>query len=165
MSRTILLPLLALLMLAGSAHAEERGFGAGIIVGETAGLSVKKWLGGGAGVDRGLSWSGGGDQTVRLHIDYLRHNYRLLREVAPKGAGTRLSVFYGIGGDAKIDNITSNDITSDDVDLGIRFPVGINYLFRDAPMGIFAELVPTLAVRPETEFKWGGAVGIRYYFR
>ncbi len=165
MSRSIVLPLLALLMLAGSAQAEQRGFGAGVIIGETAGLSAKKWLGGGGAVDGALSWSGGGDQTVQVHIDYLRHNYKLLRELAPKGAWTRLSLYYGIGGRAKVDDISSDNIFSDQTDLGIRFPVGINFLFKDAPLGIFAELVPTLDLRPETAFRWRSAFGVRYYFR
>ena len=74
-------------------------------------------------------------------------------------------MYYGIGGDAKIDDISSDNIVSDDLDFGVRFPVGINYLFRDAPLGIFAELVPTLEVHPETQFSWRSAFGIRYYFR
>ena len=50
------------------------------------------------------------------------------------------------------------------VDLGVRFPVGIAYLFDGAPVDIFLEVVPTLNLIPETDVDLDAALGARYWF-
>ena len=48
--------------------------------------------------------------------------------------------------------------------LGIRIPVGIEYLFGNVPLGAFFELVPILNLRPDTEFDFEAGIGIRFFF-
>ncbi len=165
MSKYTILALLTFVLLANVAPAEGKKFGAGIIVGETTGLTAKTWLDGSRAIAAAGSWSSGGTGTLQLHVDYLIHNYKLLRELAPRTARSRLSVYYGVGARAKINNVTEGVVFDDDVDLGVRFPLGISYRFRDAPLGAFVEIVPTMDLSPDSTFRWRSAFGVRYYFK
>jgi len=49
--------------------------------------------------------------------------------------------------------------------VGVRIPVGINYIFAKAPLDIFLEIVPMLELVPRTEFNLNGGIGIRYFFK
>jgi len=48
--------------------------------------------------------------------------------------------------------------------LAVRIPVGIDYLFSDAPVDIFLEVVPMLDLIPKTKFQFNAALGARYFF-
>ncbi|MBL7952344.1 MAG: hypothetical protein JNM62_11570 [Flavobacteriales bacterium] len=50
------------------------------------------------------------------------------------------------------------------LDLGIRFPVGLAYLFDGAPVDVFLELAPTLDLVPSTSVDFDGGIGFRYWF-
>ena len=67
----------------------------------------------------------------------------------------RLPFYLGIGA-----SITF----ASDFELGIRIPLGAEYIFEDTPIGVFGEFVPRLNFLPNTKFKFGGGVGIRFYF-
>ncbi len=167
MSRSVFPFFVALLLLGGTANAGG-GLGVGLILeGDKPGISVKKWLGGGASLNLGGSYALSGPKNLHIHADYVLHNFRMLRELTPKSARNRLSVYYGIGARGKLsnlDNQNQNSSFSDELDLGIRFPLGITYLLRSAPVDVFAELVPTLNVYPSSNLNWRTALGIRYYF-
>jgi len=51
------------------------------------------------------------------------------------------------------------------VGLGIRFPVGVAYLFDDAPVDLFLEVAPTLDLVPGTYLDFDAGLGVRYYFK
>ncbi len=165
MSRLIPLALIALLSFPILAHAGEKGFGVGMIVGEPTGVTVKKWLTGSSAIVVSGAYSFGGDDELRIQADYLMHNFKLLRELVPRSARSRFSLYYGIGARMRIDDITEGKVFDDDVDLGIRFPLGIGYRFREAPLGVFLEFVPVLDVSPDSEWIWRSAFGVRYYFK
>ena len=67
----------------------------------------------------------------------------------------REAIYVGIGGRV---------VLADNPSFGIRIPVGIDYLFADAPIDIFLELVPIMDLSPKTDFGIGGGIGIRYWF-
>lgn len=48
--------------------------------------------------------------------------------------------------------------------LGIRFPVGLTYMFDGAPVDIFLEAAPALDIVPGTSFDINGGLGFRYFF-
>ncbi|HAL91600.1 MAG TPA: hypothetical protein DCM68_01060 [Verrucomicrobia bacterium] len=52
----------------------------------------------------------------------------------------------------------------DETVVGIRFPLGIAFLFAKAPIEIFAEIAPILDVAPDTDFDIHAAIGARFYF-
>lgn len=133
------------------AQDHDKDLGIGFMVGEPTGLSLKSWSGGGNAIDVGLAWSLGRYDAIHLHADYLWHNYEVFADTDP---GT-LPLYYGIGGRAIFDE--NNAI------LGARVPVGMNYLFDDAPIGLFLEVAPIFNVAPETDFDLDGAIGVRVY--
>ena len=49
------------------------------------------------------------------------------------------------------------------IPLAILVALGINYIFKTAPVGMFFEIVPLVDLVPNTEFSLSGAIGLRYY--
>ncbi len=149
MNRAIIIGLLGVMILAGSAAAQGN-FGLGIIVGEPTGVSAKLWLTDRTAVDAAAAWSFSDEAAFHLHADYLFHNFDLIS--VEQG---RLPVHFGIGGRVKFE---------DDSKFGVRIPIGLTYIFDGAPLDVFFEVVPILDLVPDTEFTANGAVGIRYFF-
>src|SRR5690606_14182486 len=72
--------------------AQSSGFGAGIILGEPTGISVKGWIAEDRAIDGALAWSLRGGSYFSIHADHLFHNMTLIR--LNKG---RLPLYYGPG--------------------------------------------------------------------
>lgn len=144
--------ILALFFTASPSFARN-DFGIGMIVGSPTGLSIKKWLGNNA-IDAAAGWSSDG---FNLHMDYLFHDSSLTKGKTP--------IHFGIGGRIRFeDKDDENDNHDGDTRLGIRIPLGINYLFAKHPFDVFAEIAPVLDIVPETDFSLDAGVGVRYYF-
>lgn len=150
---TIIISVVFLTFASSSLYAQDqdKDLGIGFMVGEPTGLSLKSWTGGNNAFDLGLAWSLGRYDAVNIHGDYLWHNYNVFQEVEE---GT-LPLYYGIG--ARL------IFAEEDAVIGARVPVGINYLFDDAPIGLFLEVVPVLNLAPETDFDVDGGLGVRFY--
>jgi len=159
--------LITVLILCGMhASAQQSGFGAGIMVGDPTGVSVKYWLNDDRALDGGLAWGVWRGSYFHLHGDYLFHNSTLI--TVSKG---KLPLYYGPGlrlrswsGDQYWDNGKWHDYDGSRVDIGVRFPVGLAYLFDGAPVDIFLEVAPTLDLTPATSFEIDGGIGARYWF-
>ena len=152
--------LTALALVAGSpgaSEAQSRGFGFGVIVGEPTGLSAKLWQTRSTALDFGAAWSFVDDEAFHLHMDILMHRFDVIR--VDRG---RLPLYYGLGGRVKF---SDNDHGDQDAHVGIRFPVGLDYLFAREPLDLFFELVPILDVAPETDVSLNASLGFRYWFR
>lgn len=148
---SLLITVLIILTAAISVHAQERGIGIGVMVGDPTGLSFKSWNPNGTAVDAGLAWSVGRYDALHIHADYLWHDARLFGEI-DRGA---LLGYVGAGGRLVL--------LEEEAVLGGRVPVGLNYLFGEAPLGVFLEIVPVVDLLPASDFDMSGAVGIRYY--
>jgi hypothetical protein len=136
-----------------AAPAAGRQLGLGFILGEPTGLSAKAWLGNTMAVDAAAAWSFLGDAALHVHADALYHNFGLL----PVPAG-ELPFYIGVGGRVKLASNANNNVR-----LGVRVPVGLEYVFEQVPLGAFIEVVPLMDIVPATRFNFNGAVGIRYY--
>ncbi len=123
--------------------------GLGIMVGEPTGLSFKYWMGSKTAIDAGLTWSLSGNDAIGVHTDYVWHKWLNVE----KG---QLALYYGVG--------ASLWLADNNTGLGARIPVGLNYLFQEAPLDLFIEVVPGLGVVPDTDFDVDGGIGVRYYF-
>lgn len=53
--------------------------------------------------------------------------------------------------------------TDNDAVIGFRIPVGMSYIFEEAPLDLFLELAPSLNLAPSTDLEMNGALGIRIY--
>jgi len=135
-----------------SVDPRERPFEIGAIFGEPTGLSLKYWLSDTMAVDGGLGWSFDDDTDLQVHSDLLWHTFELF----PVSEGA-LALYFGVGVRAQFrDN-------RDDV-FGIRIPVGVNYLFEQVPVSVFAEVAPVLDVAPDTDGGFMAGIGARYRF-
>ena len=130
--------------------AQSKGFGAGIIVGEPTGISGKYWVSSINSINMAAAWSFKGDGAILLQADYVFHEYNLIK--VNKG---KLPVYFGIGGRVFL---------SDEIIIGARVPIGISYMFANAPVDIFLEVVPVLNLVPATDFSVDGGIGFRYFF-
>lgn len=142
--------LLLVYLSAGLLQAQEKKLGLGIILGEPTGVIVKYWTGSRTAFDIAGSWSFSGEDSFHLHADYLFHNFNLFK--VEKG---KLPFYYGIGARLSLQNETR---------FGIKFPLGLSYIFEDTPLDIFFEIGPVMDLIPDTEIHVLGFIGFRYYF-
>jgi hypothetical protein len=131
--------------------AQKNGIGLGVIAGEPTGISLKKWIGKTSAIDGAIAWSFGNQGALHLHANYLIHNFGVVKKIQ----GGRLPVYYGIGARVKLEK---------DIRIGIRGPVGVNYIFDKHPLDFFLEIVPLLELVPNTAISINGAIGVRYFF-
>jgi len=132
--------------------AEENNLGLGVILGNPTGITGKYFLDAESAIDAGAGWETSGDNRFHVYADYLYH----INDLFDVGKGS-LPLFFGVG-------LRFISIEDDDDELGIRLPVGLEYVFPKLPIRLFGELVPVLDLTPDTEFSLDGGVGIRYFF-
>jgi len=137
-------------MICGISLAQDSGFGLGVILGEPSGISFKHWTGYNTALTGAVAWAFGREDAFHLHLDYCIHSFRLI-----KAERHEIPFYYGIG-------FRFKDERRDR--LGVRFPLGIIYMFDEVPLDIFLEIVPLFDLAPKTELSFNGAVGIRYFF-
>ncbi|MFW6368921.1 MAG: hypothetical protein ACOCZ9_04205 [Spirochaetota bacterium] len=131
-------------------------FGIGVIVGEPTGISAKGWFADTAALDAAAAWNFSRG-WFHFHGDYLQHFY----DVFDVGRD-RLPLYMGVGGYLNFGDGTETD--GNDVNAGVRVPVGVSLLSSELPIELFAEIVPSLKLVDETDFDLFGGVGIRYRF-
>jgi hypothetical protein len=151
----VLLAFVAVGLSVSAVQAQQKGnsgdTGLGIILGEPTGISFKTWLSSKHAFDLALAWSTDSNTSLHIHGSYLYHNNNFFNP--NKG---RMPLYYGIGGRIKF--------RDDNSTVGIRIPVGFEYLFAGAPLGIFLEVAPILDLTPNTDVDINAAAGIRFYF-
>lgn len=161
MIRKIALMLLsvALLALAHPAAAQkEKRVGVGFILGEPTGVDVKFWLANAHALEFAAAWSLSHNDRFHLQGDYLFHKF----DVFDITTGDDFPLFFGVG----VRMIFREDPPGEDRDdiLGIRFPVGLSYIFANYPFDIFGAIVPILDIVPDSDFDLEGAIGARFWF-
>lgn len=152
-NKYILLTLLCLLAAAPvtMAQAHKGDFGAGIFIGEPSLVTGKIWTDSHNAIDMGLGWSFGHDSQLIMQGDYLHNLYGLVKNIN-RG---QLLFYYGVGGRIILGN---NDR------LGVRVPLGADYLVQNQPIEVFFEVAPVLDLAPKTEPDFNAGIGVRYYF-
>ena len=127
-------------------------FGAGIILGEPTGASVKYFFNDTLAIDgaAGASFNhqADNDESFYVHSDILWHKFDLIK--VSKG---KLPVYIGVGGLVRFRDDADNEV-------GVRVPVGLSYMFEDVPLDIFAELAPALDLAPSVRGEITGGIGI-----
>jgi hypothetical protein len=127
--------------------------GAGIIIGEPIGASLKYWFNDTLAIDGAIGWSSHNDTDLYVHSDVLWHNFDLI----PVSKG-RLPLYFGVGGLVRFHD------DNEDNQVGIRVPVGLSYMFDNAPVDVFVEIAPAIDVAPDVQGEVTGGGGIRYWF-
>jgi hypothetical protein len=147
---------LFLSVLSANAFAQDK-FGLGVILGEPTGLSLKYWLGKEHAIDGAVAWSYSENDSLQLHTDYLVHNYDVFNT-------DELPFYCGLGARLKFKEDDGRGRNENHAIFGIRIPLGVTYVFDDAPVDLFFELVPVLDLAPDVELDINAAIGLRIYF-
>lgn len=135
---------------AASDNLENR-FGAGLMLGEPSGLSVKYWMSETLAIDGGLGASFHRDDGCQVHSDVLWHAFDLFSV-----PGGRLPLYFGGGARLKFRD-------GDDL-FGIRIPVGVSYMLDSRPIDVFFEVAPIVDLAPSVRGDINVAVGARFWF-
>lgn len=133
-------------------HAQEKGFGMGVMLGEPTGLSGKYWTSDENALNFGLGYSfTSHDSRVNLHVDYLFHLFDEIK--APE----IFVIYYGAG--VRIKTVENSDNT-----FGVRGVAGIDWFIHNAPIDVFFEMAPVFKLIPKTALDLDAGIGVRYFF-
>lgn len=140
-----------LLLLTTHTFAQAGQMGVGVMLGNPTGINGKYWLDEERAVDGGLGLSLGPSTNASLHSDFLLHNFSAfyLNETVP------LDFYYGIGGRLEF---------ADEIELGVRIPIGLVNQMKEKNADVFAEIAPILDFVGRTGIELHFAAGGRYYF-
>jgi hypothetical protein len=125
--------------------------GVGITLGNPTGLNGKYWLDGKRAIDASLGVSMGVHSDFSMHSDYLFHRFDAFyfNEVHP------LDLYYGLGGRMEF---------ADDIEIGIRVPVGLVHGFKEENAELFFEMAPIIEILTKKGLELHLLFGARYYF-
>jgi len=126
--------------------------GAGVIVGDPTGISVKYFLDDFTAVDMVLAWSMKKKEYLRLHLDYLLHDFKVI------GREFDLPLVFYYGGGVKA-------VIADEPVAGLRAVTGIIYILKKPIIDFFFEIAPGINLIPETVFSMDAGLGARFYFQ
>ena len=159
MRKLAAMTVIVFVLFSGTAFADSNvggkgRFGLGLAIGDPTGLTAKYMLNRKTGISTTVEWKTSGETEINASFDVLFHTYGV---VEIRGAVSPVYVGAGL-------RLRHQDREGRDDEFAIRVPIGIECLFTKLPVGAFAELVPTLDVKPDTEIGIQLSVGIRYYF-
>lgn len=151
---------LALALFPGRAEAEEKGiFGAGLIIGEPTGLSVKYYLGDDTAIDGAIGGAFLG-KGVQVHGDFLWHPW-----ILEKKPSFILPVYIGAGLRVLDRNAGGGD--DDHFRIGLRAVGGLLFDFTEAPLDVFLEVAGVADYRTKGDafgLDINLGAGVRYWF-
>lgn len=154
---------LLFILSANNITGQNRKFGLGVIIGEPTGISAKLTLSNANAIAFGVGWSvedyrfDGYDPyyddvtRTHIHIDYLWYSFYAI------SSDGQFPLFYGIGGRINTGPRYSGTFA-------VRGVIGIEWLPRGTPLGIFIEVVPSLRLVSSTGFGFDAGIGARFFF-
>lgn len=147
-----LLVIISFILLTVEVFPQQRGFGAGIILGEPTGFSLKYSLSENNAFDFALGYSfTQKNNRFHLTIDHLWFNYSLIN------SSEKLPFFYGIGARIKTHE-------SDDASFGARGVFGLAWFPHNVPIDVFIQAAPVFKFIPGTGVDLDAGIGVRYFF-
>jgi hypothetical protein len=147
--RNIIVTLLIFVSLAS--YSQIGDIKLGIILGNPTGITAQYRTGSRTAVNASLGRQIAASNYLLLSADFLVHLWSFDSE------GDQIRVYAGGG--------MSMGFLSD-LSISFRIPVGAGYYFSTLPLEMFAEIVPTLQVFGEGNFRFwpGGYLGVRWIF-
>jgi hypothetical protein len=138
------------------AAPQQGDLGVGLILGDPIQISAKKWLSRTTAIDGAFHMEDKSDRNssgtaYELHVDYLKHDFDLF-----KNSSGRLPVHYGLGIKLEDDR---------EFKTSVRAPIGVSFLFKEAPVSVFFEYALLLDVSSSSPSLSSETLfGARYYF-
>ncbi len=154
-----LLIFLIVLFATNALAAGGKTVGIGVYAGDPDGITGKYMLKNSRAVAVGFGWKQTGDKETHIYGDYLLYKWNIIK--IPEG---KTALYFGAGGRYITYGDDDGKKKKKDDEFGLRIPVGIEYFFWKSQLGAFGEFVPVLNFSPDTEFEFGGAIGIRFFF-
>lgn len=152
MNKTIsVLVLLLTLSFSLSSHAEGQN-GLGIVFGDPSGITYQRKLNQQQFADFYFAYTWD-DEWVFMG-DYKLHLNGIFGESTP------VVPYAGVGAFLKIEDKKHND----DVALGVRVPLGVDWKIPQGPIVLFGELVPALRLIKSTDADFQAGIGGRFFF-
>lgn len=148
----LLLTLMTTLLSAEAAEARSRRLGLGVVIAGPTGITGQYFYGKGKDVSAALGW---GQNSYHLNIDHHWNNRNWL-----KADGVSIAVYYGIG----LRLISWDGAHDSGSNAGVRFPFGVQHIFKPVGIQIFFELAPAIIVIDHSSFTIDLALGARYFF-
>ncbi|SRR5665213_95598 len=137
-------------------HSSNYGgnFGLGVEVGEPNGwygVTGKFWIDPVNALQPGVDFNSIG--TVMLQLDYLWHNFDLIR---PEDTSVAMPLYIGIGGGL----LLQNPVTA-----AVRVPLGISFIFKkwNVPVDFYFQIVPALWFSNRTNLTLYPELGAHFY--
>lgn len=146
------------MLLPASASFAQRSagdLGLGLVVGEPTGLSAEYWTSSSQAVSGAVAWSIADKTRFHIHADWIFHDWDILQRNLDITEG-HLPLYLGLGGRVRFEE--------DDSHVGVRFVVGVDYIFDEAPFDVFFEVAPIMDLIPETTVNGNAGLGIRVWF-
>lgn len=135
-------------LLSSRAWAQEEGSaGAGIVLGDPTGLTLKYFAHPSLAFDAGIGFSG----DAAFYADALWHAWDLF----PQPSRGRLGAYVGAGPRVE---------TKHDATFGIRTMAGVAYWLPSRPIELFLEGGPVFRFTPHTGTDFDAGLGIRFYW-
>ncbi|MEO5969758.1 MAG: DUF3996 domain-containing protein [Bdellovibrionia bacterium] len=164
--KSMMLLTLVCLMPAQEARADRLSEGSkaiGFMLGNPMGLTGKLWREDNRAIDMGISLSS--DNFFLVYADYLFHFPGLFGDSS--GFVEQLKPYIGVGAElsfARDGSRIGSRAGSSSTGIGLRVPLGVEWVVPDAPFGIFVEIAPVLVFAPSGYTLVEGSVGARWYF-
>ena len=151
-----------------SPKTNHPGIGLGVILGEPTGFTGKYWFTSKRAMDFGIAFSFG--NYVLFYADYLFQFPGAFRLNTGEKFFSDLVPYVGIGAVVLIATSSPGanrayfGSRSGAVGLGIRVPLGVEWVPGEPPLGVFLEIAPGMGFFPGTYAFIEGGIGIRFYF-
>lgn len=154
-----------------SSTPQGRQFGIGLQLGLPTALVIKYMLQPNQGIAAGIGGFSGfvlNSGSITVFVDYLYHPHLLTA-----GEAFALTWYVGGGGQVIINDRFASPYIRGVLYPGFyygsyfwlagRVPLGVNLALAQAPLEVFAEVVPSILLFPALSFGVGGSIGLRFY--
>ena len=141
------------------AHGQTHGIGVGASIGEPTGIHAKAWLDERRALTGATTFRVGDSRSfLLLQGNVVVHRF----DIVEVESGT-LAPYYGGGLTLQLSDRPGPD---EDVrfDVGLRAPVGLNYMVPASPVDIFIELAPAIQATDPVLLTLEGGLGVRLFF-
>lgn len=139
---------------------ETKKIGVGVILGEPIGPNAKYFFSEEHAVDVGFTYSF--EEFFMGYGDYIFHLPNAFRSNVPELQP--LTPYFGIGGGIRFSGKSNLDAGDRRSYFFARLPLGLEWFFREIPVGVGLEMTPALSLAPKIFFLLQGGLTARYYF-
>lgn len=147
----------------GEVSPSGRDVGLGIEFGAPANLNVKFMIAPNQGIVLGLGVAPWYDASLSLHADYLLHPVVLNYEAVNLSGYVGLGIWGSAGIEGPHYGYYQPWFGKSPFAVGARVPLGVNLAFNQAPLELYMEIVPAVALAPGFGVFGQGGIGIRFY--